>query len=82
MLDPGVSMNSIRSLGGGIELVKEDIFWPEGQWSIRKGEMVWSKAAGWQRYYEIDRATSIFRTADEALEAWNASGASIPAKNK
>jgi hypothetical protein len=55
--------------------VKEDVFWPEGQWSIRRGEMVWSKTEGWKRYYEIDRATSIFRTADEALQAWNAPGA-------
>jgi hypothetical protein len=26
-------MTGNRQLGDGIELVKEDIFWPEGQWS-------------------------------------------------
>jgi hypothetical protein len=62
-----------RQLGDGIELVREDVFYPEGEWSIRKAEMVWSKTAGWQRYYEIDRATSLFRTAEAALEAWNSS---------
>ena len=66
-------MNSNRNLEDGIELVKEDIFWPEGQWSIRKGEMVWSKTEGWKRYYEIEPATSIFQTPDEAMQSWNAS---------
>jgi hypothetical protein len=63
-------MSSNRSLGDGIELVKEDIFRPEGQWSIRKGEMVWSKTEGWKRYYEI-KSDCIFLTADEAMQAWN-----------
>jgi hypothetical protein len=71
-------MNSNRSRGDGIELVKEDIFWPEGQWSIRKGKLVWSKTGGWKRYYEIEPATCIFRMADEALRSWNASRAAGP----
>jgi hypothetical protein len=75
-------MNGNRQLGDGIELVKEDIFWPEDQWSIRKGEMVWSKTESWKKYYEIDYPTCIFRTADEAMQAWNASSTSVANKNK
>jgi hypothetical protein len=56
-------MKSNRSLGEGVELVKEDTFWPEGQWSIRQGEKIWSKTAGWKRYYEADKDCR-FKTAE------------------
>lgn len=68
------AMSESPSLGEGIELVKEGIFWPEGQWSIRKGEMVWSKVDGWRRYYEADENCR-FSTAKDALGAWENSKA-------
>jgi hypothetical protein len=70
-LAPRVALiNENRKLADGIELIKEDIFWPEGQWSIRRGEMVWSKTEGWKKYYEIQRADSRFRSAEDAIRAW------------
>ena len=66
-------MSNIRQLGDGIELVKDSTFWTEGCWSIRKGEQVWSKIDGWLKYYKIDRPNCIFRTAEEAMQSWNAS---------
>lgn len=56
-----------------IELVKEDIFWPEGRWSIRRGNFVWGRIAGWQKYYEVKREDSHFKTAEEAMAAWDRS---------
>jgi hypothetical protein len=63
-------MNENRKIPGGIELVKEDIFWPEGQWSFRKRDLVWSRVSGWQKYYEVKREDSYFKTAVEAMAAW------------
>ena len=63
-------MDNTRQLEDGVELVKEDIFWPEGNWSIRRGEFVWSKTEGWLRYYDKNRGGCIFKTAEEALAAW------------
>jgi hypothetical protein len=65
------------TLPDGIELVKEDIFWPEGQWSFRRGDLVWGKSAGWRKYYEVDRAESYFRTAGEAMTEWERSSHSL-----
>ena len=39
----------IRKLPDGIELVKSDIFWPEGQYHFVRGEFVWDKSQGWMR---------------------------------
>jgi hypothetical protein len=64
------TMNGIRKLGNGIELVKEDTFWPKGQWSIRLGDLVWSRTAGWQKYYVVNREESQFKTAEAATKAW------------
>jgi hypothetical protein len=64
-------MTQNRQLGDGIKLVKEDIFWPDRQWSIRRGEMIWNKTAGWKRYFDADENCR-FRTAEDALTAWNA----------
>jgi hypothetical protein len=36
-------MNDNRKLPDGIELAKENIFWPEGRWSFRRGGLVWSR---------------------------------------
>jgi hypothetical protein len=64
-------MNENRKLADGVELVKEDIFWPEGEWSIHRGEFIWSRVSGWQKYYEVKREESQFKTAKEAMEAWD-----------
>jgi hypothetical protein len=66
-------MNEIRKLENGIELVKEDTFGPKGQWSIRLGDLVWSRTAGWQKYYVVNREESQFKTAEEAMKAWESS---------
>src|ERR1700747_3113567 len=39
----------IRKLPDGIELVKSDIFWPEGQYHFVRREFVWDKSQGWMR---------------------------------
>ena len=64
-------MSSNRTLPDGIELVKADIFWPEGQFYFIRGEMVWSKTEGWKKYYEVNREDAHFKTAEEAMAAWN-----------
>ena len=63
-------INNTRQLGDGAKLVKEVISWPETKWSIRKGDLLWSKTEGWKKYFEAKRADSIFKTAEEALTAW------------
>ncbi|MGH9712195.1 MAG: hypothetical protein ACRD5M_02730 [Candidatus Acidiferrales bacterium] len=63
-----------RSLGNGIELVREDIFYPEGNWSIRLGDLTWSKREGWRKYYEALKADCYFRSAQEGLKAWESLG--------
>jgi hypothetical protein len=65
-----VTMNENRKIADWVELVKEDTFWPKGQWSIRLGDLVWSRTAGWQKYYVVDREESQFKTAEEAMKAW------------
>jgi hypothetical protein len=64
---------SERKLPDGVELVKEDIFWPEGRWSIRRGDLVWSLIDGWQKYYEVKNEDSRFKTAGAAIAAWESS---------
>jgi len=66
-------VNGNRKLPDGVELVKEDIFWPEGRWSFRRGELVWGRTTGWRKYYEVDRSESCFQTAEEAMKAWEKS---------
>ncbi len=63
-------MNGDRILPDGIELVKQDIFWPEGRWSFRRGDFVWSRMNGWQKYYEVKREESYFKSAEQAMKAW------------
>jgi hypothetical protein len=62
-----------HKLPSGVELVKEDIFWPEGRWSFRRGDLVWSRTLGWQKYYEAKREETQFKTAEEAMAAWESS---------
>jgi hypothetical protein len=59
-----------RNLPDGFELVEEDTFWPEGRWSFHRGNLVWSRIAGWQKYYEAKRKETQFKTAEEAMVAW------------
>jgi hypothetical protein len=66
-------MNENCKLHDGVELVKEDIFWPEGRWSIRDGDLVWGRTGGWKKYYEVDRKDSYFKSADEAMKTWERS---------
>ncbi|MGA8220561.1 MAG: hypothetical protein WB780_02830 [Candidatus Acidiferrales bacterium] len=66
-------MNVNRKLADGVELVKEATFWPEGRWSIRRGEFVWSKTDGWKKYYEVPGRDSRFKPAEEAMAAWESS---------
>jgi hypothetical protein len=66
-------MKDNRKLPDGVEIIKEDIFWPEGRFSIRRGDLIWSKAAGWQKYYEVRSEESRFKTAEEAMAAWETS---------
>jgi hypothetical protein len=56
-----------------VELVEEDTFWPEGRWSFRRGELVWSRKAGWQKYSEVGREDSHFKTGEEAMAVWESS---------
>lgn len=66
-------MTNTRQLGNGIELVKSDTFWPEGQWYFIQNlavPLVWSRKDGWQKYYEANKADSHFKTAEEAMQAW------------
>jgi hypothetical protein len=60
-------------LEDGVELIKEDIFWPEGQWSFRRGNLVWSRTAGWQKYYEVKSEDCRFKTAEDAIKTWESS---------
>jgi hypothetical protein len=62
-------MTENRTLPEGVGLVKEDTFWPEGRWSLHRGDLVWSRTNGWQKYYEVKRADSYFKTAEEAMAA-------------
>lgn len=63
-------MNENHKLPDGVELVKSDIFWPEGRFYFCSGEFVWSKTAGWKKYYEVKREDSQFKNAEEAMAAW------------
>jgi hypothetical protein len=56
-----------------IKLVKEDTFWPEGRFSFRCGELVWSRVSGWTKYYKAERSETHFKTAEEAMKAWESS---------
>jgi hypothetical protein len=66
-------MTDKNKLPDGIELVKEDTFWPEGQWSFRRSDLVWSRTRGGQKHYEVAREDSHFKTAEEAMGAWESS---------
>ena len=49
-------MSEKRQLGDGVELVCEDYFLPNRNWSIRRGDMVWSRVEGWRKHYEVKRS--------------------------
>jgi hypothetical protein len=66
-------MNDNRKLPDGVELVQEDVFWPEGRWSFRRGELVWSKTTGWRKYYTVNREDSYFKSEEDAMKAWKSS---------
>jgi hypothetical protein len=66
-------MDDNRKLPDGVELVKEDIFWPEGRWSFRRDNLVWSRMSGWKKYHEVKREDSHFKTVEEAMAAWESS---------
>jgi hypothetical protein len=63
-------MQENRSLGEGVELICELTFSPEGIWTIRKGDMVWSKIEGWKKHHGVIRPDTHFETAENALQAW------------
>jgi hypothetical protein len=62
-----------RELPDGVELVKSDIFWPEGRFYFIRGDFIWSRMNGWEKYYEVKREDSQFKTAEEAMAAWESS---------
>lgn len=67
-------MTENRKLSDGVELSKDTtVFYPEGQWTFRRGEFVWSRISGWQKYYRVPRQESHFKTAEDALKAWESS---------
>jgi hypothetical protein len=39
-----ITVNDKNTLPDGVELVKSDIFWPEGRFYFCRCEFVWSKA--------------------------------------
>ena len=60
-------MSENRKLPDGVEVVKSDIFYPTGNWSIRNGEMVLLRELGWKKYYEAMPADGCyFKTHEEA----------------
>lgn len=63
-------MSENRQLGDGVELVCEDTFLPEGNWSIHRGDLVWSKVEGWRKHYEVRRSDTHFETVEDAMKAW------------
>jgi hypothetical protein len=69
-----MTMKDDVKLADGVELEKEDIFWPEGRWCFRKGDLVWGRTGGWKKYYEVDRKHSYFKSAEEAMKTWESSG--------
>ena len=64
-------MNETQQLPDGVQLVKSDTFWPEGRFYFIRAEFVWSKIEGWQKYFEVNREHAHFKTAEEAMAAWN-----------
>jgi hypothetical protein len=49
------------------DIVRSDIFYPTGNWSIRKGELVLHRELGWKKYYEAMPADGCyFKTLEEA----------------
>ena len=64
-------MDENPKLPAGVELSNDTtIFYPEGQYTFRRGEFVWSRINGWKKYYEVPREESHFKTAKEAMKAW------------
>jgi hypothetical protein len=60
-------MNGQNKLLDGVEVVKSDIFYPTGNWSIRKGELVLHRELGWRKYHEAMPADGCyFKTREEA----------------
>lgn len=63
-------MNDKNKLPDGVQLVKSDTFWPEGQFYFIRGDFVWSRVEGWKKYYEVNREHAHFRSAEDAMSAW------------
>jgi len=61
--------NSLK-LPDGLQIVKSDVGGLECPWYFVRGEMVWSKKEGWKAYYEGNRDDCYFKSAREAMEAW------------
>jgi len=74
-------MNENRPLGEGVELVYDDTFSREGNWLIRKGDMVWSKVEGWRKDFEVKRSDTHFGTAEDAMKAWEQRRKIEPTRN-
>lgn len=66
-------MKNNPKLPVGVKLKKSDIPGLESPWYFVRGEMVWSKREGWKDYYEGNRDDCYFKSAEEALEAWEKS---------
>jgi hypothetical protein len=61
-------MTDSPKLPDGVKLVKSDIFYPTGNWSIRRGELVPHRELGWKNYYEaVPTDGCYFKTAEEAV---------------
>ncbi len=67
-------MNENGKIADGVELSKDTTtFYPEGQWTFRRGELVWSRINGWKKYYLVPCEESHFKTAEEAMKVWESS---------
>ena len=71
-------MGSHCYLPDGVTLINSaalGIFCPEGNYYfVRELDvpLIWSRKDGWKKYYEVDRADSHFKSAEDALKAWAA----------
>lgn len=67
-------MSENRQLGDGVELVWEANFLPNRNWSIRRGDLVWSRVEGWRKHYGVKRSDTHFETAQDAMKVWEQRG--------
>ena len=67
-------VNDNCKLPDRVKVVRSDTFWPEGPWYFIQDlavPLVWSRKAGWRKYYEINWDGCHFHSKEEALKAWN-----------